>query len=410
MFYHLSSKSLHAATMRILGMTLSYAFILLITQYSSDEAVGRFIFALSIHGLVSTLCLFGTDSSMIYMYNNPTFFEYKTRLEASLVFGVFSWSLFIVIVTLSLIAIIYQSGQRISNVIYILISLPFYTTFIAYITIFRAQERILTFSSLRNIPFYLMSAVIFYILSKTKADIENSIYLAIILSSFICFSLIWLLKVNLNTNLIDKGVILKIFIASTPFLLSSGALIINSNLDILILGVLSHDVSVAVYGINQKITILASFGLLVISIPVAPIFARLIANGEYSTFVYVWRISAGLSLMFAVLYLGSVYALYEEIFNFLNWGSYVDITLFLILAGAQVSNCAAGPVFHALNMSGGAKKVAAIQAITIAINIPNNFLLFKFFDYHGIAISTLISTMLQQALGLLAYKYSNLIK
>ena len=106
-------------------MSLSYVFILIITNYYDVEVVGRLLFALSVHALLSTLCLFGTDNSTIFLKNDGIFVNNQSSLSANLFVFVGLWSFICCLLFVLLGYLIFDYDQSTINILRLIVSLPF---------------------------------------------------------------------------------------------------------------------------------------------------------------------------------------------------------------------------------------------------------------------------------------------
>ena len=141
-----------------------------------------------------------------------------------------------------------------------------------------------------------------------------------------------------------------------------------------------------------------------ISIPAAPIFARLYSEEKYAELRFSALICAILCALFASVFLMLITFSYEKLFELLAWEDFQQFNLLILLGLCQLANCIFGPIFHLLNMSGNSKIVAVIQLSSIFMNICGNAIMFYFYGYYGIAMSTLFCTVIQQTTGLVAVK------
>ncbi|MEP5731700.1 MAG: flippase [Sulfitobacter sp.] len=191
--------------------------------------------------------------------------------------------------------------------------------------------------------------------------------------------------------------------------LSFGAItsvyLINSNLDLVMLGILASDVDVGLYNAATLLASLAAFGLGVINTIIMPQIAQLHAEGDRDALQAVitraTRRITGIACASAVLlWFGGTLAL-TLIFDASYTAGY---TAMIILMLGQFANACFGPVAIILNMTGHQKMTLIGLSVSVAVNGVLNFTLVPRFGIEGAAVATTVSTVVWNVLLVWALK------
>lgn len=191
-----------------------------------------------------------------------------------------------------------------------------------------------------------------------------------------------------------------------PLTVQAGASIINSRLDIALLGVLSGPMAVALYDIGLKI---ASFSLVVQSI-ILPLtvaqFTRLNANGDLSGLSRLCSKTALLGSASVLIFLivlaisgGPIRIIFGDEFYQAQSIAIVFVCGYLVVA-------LSGPAVHVLNMAGREFRTMQFVGVASVLNIGLNVALIPAWGSIGAAISTVTSSVLLQ-LGLMLFAWKH---
>lgn len=208
----------------------------------------------------------------------------------------------------------------------------------------------------------------------------------------------WLLYHNIPLNirkakvLYEKDKWLKSWL---PLTFLAGMWVINSQVDIVMLGLLRPSDEVGVYRVAVQIAMLSSFGLYAVNSVVAPRFATFYAQKNMAELQKTATRSAQLATIFnfsIILF----FAIFGKFFlRFIFGKEFVSgYTPLLILFLGQLVNCAVGSVGLLLNMTGHEKYNAGGIAFAAGINIILNLLLIPSLGANGAAIATSASMMI----------------
>lgn len=182
--------------------------------------------------------------------------------------------------------------------------------------------------------------------------------------------------------------------SAAPLVLMGSTFMINANADILMLGSITGPEAAGLYKAATRGAELLTFGLVVISVPLGPLLARLYAAGEIATLqreLSRWaRVAFAPAAVLAVAFVidGSWFlALFGSEFT----GHEASAAL-AILAAGQLIHVAAGPAGLLLLMSGHERLAAQALAVGAVLNVALNALLIPTWGVRGAAVATACST------------------
>jgi O-antigen/teichoic acid export membrane protein len=178
-------------------------------------------------------------------------------------------------------------------------------------------------------------------------------------------------------------------ISIVPLALTAGLQIINSQADILVLGLFRTSDDVGVYKVAAQAAMLIPFGLQAVNMVIMPYIARLHAEGDHPRLQRLVTQSArailalALPLVLAFVFFG------DAILAFAFGAEYARGHLALILLSlGQLVNAAMGSVGVLLNMTGHERDTLRGVAVAALANLILNFLLIPPFGLLGAAAAT----------------------
>lgn len=184
-----------------------------------------------------------------------------------------------------------------------------------------------------------------------------------------------------------------------PFTLLAGAGILNSQVDILMLGLFRPNQDVGIYRVAVQGAGLVAFGLQVANAVIAPQFARMYALGDTARLQQLVTASARVTLLIALpialafMIAGGDIAAWVFGQEFLR--AHIPLAL---LAVGQLVNAAMGSVGFLLNMTGHEKITTRIMFMTAILNVILNLVLIPPFGMAGAAAATAFSLALWNVL------------
>ena len=180
--------------------------------------------------------------------------------------------------------------------------------------------------------------------------------------------------------------------AVAPLALVTGVALINSQIDILMLGWLRNNADVAIYRIALSTASLVGFGMQAVTSVIAPNFARLYAAGQIDAIQRLLRLAAASATALAIPVILVIYLFGHEILGFAFGPEFSAATVPLaILAVAVLVNSMIGSVEALLKMTGHERDLLYTAATVLFIKMLLNFPLIKFYGVAGAAFGSAIS-------------------
>ena len=180
--------------------------------------------------------------------------------------------------------------------------------------------------------------------------------------------------------------------SAAPFVLIGGAMIINSQTDILMLGWMRSTQEVGLYRVAAQGATLMTFGLLSASAVVSPHFSRLHAQGNLKQLMHIYSRTRFLNFMITLPIAMVIIVFGGKLTSFVFGEEFIDsyVPLAILTIGYLV-NIFFGPVGSLLTMTGFEKNTARILWQTAVINVTLNIALIPSFGMIGGAIATAVS-------------------
>lgn len=174
---------------------------------------------------------------------------------------------------------------------------------------------------------------------------------------------------------------------------------VNSNLDILILGLFRESDRVGIYRVASSGSMLVTFGLHVINMVVAPLFAQFYSNGHIEKMQRIASITARLAVSIA-LPTALIFIFFGDYLLSIIFGSSYELAYLplLILSFGHLINAAMGSVGLLLSMAGFERIVLRRTLVAMTVNIAGNLLLIPSFGMYGAAFATALSVITQNLL------------
>ena len=172
------------------------------------------------------------------------------------------------------------------------------------------------------------------------------------------------------------------------FFLMGVLYILNSKIDVFLLGLLKGSREVGVYNIILRVSEVISFGLTIINFVLAPMIARLFAQGDLAQLQNVATRSARAVFLMGVLLMGAIIVLRNQILVFFGVDFSDASSALLILCLGQFMNILFGSVGLLLMMSGNERFAILGLFFSVLFNIVFNLILIPRYGIMGAAITT----------------------
>lgn len=180
-------------------------------------------------------------------------------------------------------------------------------------------------------------------------------------------------------------------LTALPLMFLGGVHIINSKIDILMLGNLQGAKSVAIYVVVVNISQLVIFIQKSINNVLAPNIAELYASGQTKKLQKIVTKCSRIMFFSSVIFTAILLINRHRILNLFGSEYLAGSNTLIILLVAQMINTGTGPVGLLLNMTGYGKVTAYSSLIAAISNVILNAFLIPLFDFNGAAIATAVS-------------------
>jgi O-antigen/teichoic acid export membrane protein len=176
-----------------------------------------------------------------------------------------------------------------------------------------------------------------------------------------------------------------------PFLLISGASVIQGRADVIMLGILESSRSVGIYSAAARLTALVGFGLHASNNIVAPLISELHSKNERDRLQKLLAVSSASVLLYTIgvgvfLILSGEYVLHLFGPEFVS-----GYAILLVVMVGEIIHAAMGPVGYLASMTGDQWYASKALAMGAGINITLNAVLIPTIGIMGAAIATVIS-------------------
>jgi len=174
--------------------------------------------------------------------------------------------------------------------------------------------------------------------------------------------------------------------------------ILNSRVDVFLLGLLRGTDEVGVYNIVLKISEIISFGLVLINFVIAPIIAKLFVKSELRQLQQLATQSARIVLVIGLPLLLLIVFFRKSILDFFGVNFFNGQEALLILCSGQLINILCGSVGTLLLMSGYQRFSVYSLTISTAFSVIFNIILTPKYGIVGTAIATAASIVMWNCL------------
>ena len=180
--------------------------------------------------------------------------------------------------------------------------------------------------------------------------------------------------------------------------LISGAAMINSRLDIAMLGFITGPTTVAVYDVGTKVGGLLMITQALLNASIAPRIARLYASGDRAQVQSLMVQACRLSFIPSAILFAAIWLAGPQLIPALFGPGFEDAHLVAVIVGVGfLFNTGIGAVGVLLNMSGHERITATVATISAAINAALNVVLIPAYGALGAAAATTLTLFFVQS-------------
>lgn len=276
-----------------------------------------------------------------------------------------------------------------------IILVPFLTTLMVFSGILRGLGN--TFLSLVSYMVFRPSLLIIFLICLLIFDLELTPEIAmglnviatVLCSIFVWWFLLWKTPAEIKVNKPNFSNAPDWRKAIIPLALINGCYTINSQVDVLILGVYVSDSDVGLYRAASQLAGLTIFGLSAVNLVLHPQIARLFSQGKIDELqkiiTFSTRIIFILALIPVAVFISSGSALLVLVFG----SAFSGATLVLsILSVGQMGNAFFGSAESLLMMTGNEKRTLKALGCAIFTNVLLNIVLIPIWGITGAAVAT----------------------
>ena len=174
----------------------------------------------------------------------------------------------------------------------------------------------------------------------------------------------------------------------------------QTNIGVIVLGILSDDASIGFYSVAARIGELTAFGLIAVNMAFAPIASELFQKRDHKTLQKVLTQSANYGFIIAIIVAITLLILGPEILGAFGKDFFVAYVPMVILVGAQVINAASGPVTIIMMMTNYQAIALKISLFSFILNTMLCFILIPEYGAIGAAIAGGVALVSWRAVAL----------
>lgn len=378
----------------LLGFLLNYVFI----KFAPVAEYGKYVYFNNMLLLLSQLCLFGANILIVKMgsvYVNSGKIAYYKGLYFYSISIAFILSLICSVICVWFVPLFqnHLGWHGLSLFLLVFVALLLLT----FTHINQAALQGLNNPLFSQLPEKLarpallfVGIIILYQLRK-RIHLPQMVFVqlsAIGLSSFCSYAFLRTISIKKNYTTrprFESGEWVK---AASGFFILTFLSIVNSRIDIVLLGQLGSNDALGIYNIVLKLSELISFVLTAINFLVAPQMAALYAQKRLPELQQLLTSSARVILMASLPLLLLLIGFRTPLLSFFQMSNGDANLAFMILCCGQVINLLMGSVGVLLLMSGHQRYALLSQGASILINISLNYALTPELGFVGTAIAT----------------------
>lgn len=404
-------------TLKIASTGLIFLMNLLLARLLGTTGYGTYAYALAWFSVLSVLCVFGLDKLLVREVS-----IFNARSEWGLIRGILRWSDFTAIVGSTGIALLagvilwIVSGRLESQMTYTLLIALIMLPLIVVLRLRQAAMRGLHYIVGGQLPELLFMPISFLvIIAGLYWLMRNTLSAPVAMISQVAavgFALIvgvrqlqvFLPRSAKKANPIYQGWSWVYIVMPLVFL--DFMTMVNSQIDIILLGFMRSTGSVGIYAVAKKGAGLITFVLIAVNIALAPTIARMYAAGEMDKLQRMITKSARIILL-GSLPIAMVLIIFGHWFLLFFFGQdFIQGEKALAILGAgQLINAATGSVGLLLIMTGYERDAALCVGISAVVNIILNLILIPRWGLEGAAAATATTIIFWNILlAVLVYK------
>lgn len=390
-----SKVVIRSGLIRIVGMMVAFLTTVFLSRVLGPTDFGVYTFAFTIVMLSSLLIHGGLSTLIVRSASN-----YIQSGSWGLLEGLYKWSnsiVFIISLALvtSLIAIFYYIdivNKDINTHLASLLLIPLISFTAVRTSLLRGFDN----AVVAQLPEQIIRPVIWLVLLLFTSEMMDLSPTSVMYFHCLSFSIAFIVGHILYKNRTPTSVVSTVDYKKEvwlkemlPFTVIAGVQVLNSQLDVLMIGFMLDASGVGRYQVVLQIVKLVSFPLVLINFILAPKIAKWFSSGDKEEIRFflkkITKLVVSLSFIISVFFI-----IFGEFFIVNIFGKeYVSsYSALIILVLGQLVNSFIGPVGLLLTMSGHEKSVATGMFLSLLINGILNLNLIPYYGINGAAAST----------------------
>lgn len=395
----IGSKSAVVFVGRILGKTLELLSIVIIGYFLGASTYGSYVFMISFLAFFTIIPKFGMDTGIVSFLSRGHIdqSDKKSLATFSLVLSSLLSLFFILLLYLfkDFFYKIFVPTSVDMNLFVVLIpSIYFFTLNQIIVSILRGYKKVVEKVILVDLvsPIIKLCSIAIIVLVFKISDYSVLVF-SYYLSSGIVFILLVLRLKHLDLirlgvkNSINK----KLIQYSMPLLFANSIMIINTNIDKYMIGVLLTNADVGVYKLAMQFSLILSLALVSANSIMSPIISSLYHDNKLVKLKHIYKTITKWIVVFNLTVFGGMVVFASDLVALLGAEWTLASKVLIIACLGQIVNSFVGAVTIINNMTGNQKKVLISSSITLLINIILNIILIPMFGIIGAAFATSIS-------------------
>lgn len=379
----------------------------LLVQVSAVEDYGAYVYTFNLLYLLAGFCLFGTDTLLvkkIAVYDSK---QQYAELRGIIIFGVTLSVIGSVVVAIVSGLIINFTGTRAKLGINWWLLSVLTLVMLAITSISQASLqgiKKIVYSQVAEKVIRPMLAIIvlaaFFYSGKVIA-LNQMIWLNIAVIGIAAVVTLWLLQKSLHAG--AKPIIHRFersswFSYAFSFFILNLINVVNSRIDIFLLGIIKTNEQVGAYNIALRISDIIGFSLVIINFVLAPVVANLYEKGEISRLQKIVTQCSRVALLGGSFLLILIILFRKQVLLFFGAEFLPAQTALIILCAGQFFNLFFGSVGMLLIMTGFQKFCTISLVAGVAVNMLLNVILTPEYSFTGTAIAVAASVFTSNAL------------
>lgn len=398
-------ESLITLFLRGIGVLTLFGFTIFFNRNFDSSVVGDYEFTRMFLLVSGSICLFGTDISILYfagrLKSEERFYELKKLYYKisilSFLFCLIIGFIFFILFDSTFINSFFGSENSYKIISCSILFLFFNVWTLFNTEVLRALDQIVWSELLRNtFKFFpvIFGAIILYGSEKEESIVFYYI-LGFVILGFVSaiFILVLLSKIPKSKHNYSSISYREILDYSLPMGISSFAVYLFSTIDIIILRNYFSSSDVALYALVIKIMAILSMVILSININLSPQIAELYLKNELDELKKVLRHSSRFIFLLSVI-IGLIIILFSDCILAIFGTQYIAAkTALLILVIGQILISSLGSSAVYLNMTGRPKVFRSFLLIALLINLSLNLILIPKFGIIGASITYVLTIL-----------------